>query len=381
MRTRPRRWPVVVSVLAADGRRWRLAEQVGQGGEGVVFAVADRPGLVAKLVPHPTDPAGHRERIGRLVRRRREPHTARLLSGELGTLAWPLLAVRTVRGEGHGYLMADLRPRHQPLDRLLHAADRERHLPGADWATALRAVAALAALVAAVHAEGYVVGDLKPGNVWVDGRGSVALSDLDSWQFADRGTLFESRPRTPGYTAPERIADPSAAPTRSADDFVLAVLVHQVLMAGLHPFFGLPADGGPYLSLDDNLRHGRCRLTDRRSVRLSEPLPPADLLPGAVRVLLRAAFGEAGRGSPAARPTAADWSRVLGAELGPGRLRRCPAERRHVHTVERPWCPWCDLAGRGHHEYPAEAGAAGPAPAPPRTVRPARPPHSPGRSQ
>ncbi|MBO1416193.1 hypothetical protein, partial [Streptomyces sp. FH025] len=333
-----------MNVLAADGRRWRLAEQVGQGGEGVVFTVAERPELVAKLVPYPPDPADHRERIERLVRQRREPRTVRLLSGRLGTVAWPLLAVRTARGEGHGYLMADLRPRYHPLDRLLFAAGREQYLPGADWGTALRAAAGLAALVAAVHAEEYLVGDLKPGNIWVDEHGGVALSDVDSWQFTDRGRLFASRPRTPGHIAPERVADPAAEPTRAADDFVLAVLVHQLLMAGLHPFAGLPADGGPYLSQDDNLRHGRCRLVDRRSVLLPEPLPPLDLLPVAVRTLLRAAFGDTGRSTPASRPTAADWARVLGAELGERRLRRCSVNRRHVHTVERPWCPWCDLA-------------------------------------
>ncbi|GAB2719678.1 protein kinase domain-containing protein [Kitasatospora kifunensis] len=353
---------MVVNVLAADGRHWRLTEQIGQGGEGVVFAVDGRPELVAKLVPRPLDPAAHRQRIERLVRQRREPRTVRLLRGALGTVAWPLAAVRTVRGDGQGYLMADLRHRYQPLDRLLFTADRQEHFPDASWATALRVAAALAALLAAVHAEGYLVGDLKPGNIWVDERGGVALSDVDSWQFTDRGQLFESRPRTPGYAAPERVTNPTGVLTRAADDFVLAVLVHQLLMAGLHPFLGLPPDGSPYLSLDDNVLHGRCRLTDRQSVLLPEPLPPVDLLPVVLRTLLRVAFGVSGRTGPDSRPTAADWARALAAESGTGRLRGCPVSRRHVHTVERPWCPWCDLARRGHQEYPSEADAPGAAP-------------------
>lgn len=275
-------------------------------------------------------------------------------NGGSSTLAWPLVAVTTVRGSVHGYLMADLRCRYQPLERLLAPAGRQEQLPGSSWATALRAAAGLASLLAALHAEAYLVGDLKPDNLWVDEWGGIGIADVDSWQFTDHGQLFACRMHTPGYTAPEAVADPRTALTEAADDFVLAVLVHQLLLVGLHPFAGRPADGSRYVSLDDNLLHGRCRLIDRQSVVFTRPLPPFDLLPGRLAELFRSAFGPTGRRSPGQRPSAATWARALRAELADGRLRGCAENRRHVHSVERPWCPWCDLARRGHEEYPEE---------------------------
>ncbi|MEE1822071.1 hypothetical protein PUR61_07675 [Streptomyces sp. BE20] len=350
---------MALKVMADDGRQWWLTERIGQGGEGVVYAVDDSPALVAKLVPRPPDPSAYRDRIERLVRRRREPRTVRLLAGAGGGVAWPRVPVTTVRGGVHGYLMGDLRGRYRPMEDLLSESGRRTRLPDSTWETALRAAAGLAALLAAVHAEEYLVGDLKPDNLWVDGHGAVGMADVDSWQFTDGGRVFACRMRTAGYTAPEAVAAPVTAPTRTGDDFVLAVVVHQLLMAGLHPFAGHPGRGERYVSLDDNLAHGRCRLTDHRSVALRGPLPPADLLPGRIAALLRAAFGPAGRGSPGSRPAAAVWAAALGAELADGRLRGCAGNSRHVFTVERPWCPWCDLARRGGEAYPgAPAGAA-----------------------
>ncbi|MFD7455687.1 MULTISPECIES: protein kinase domain-containing protein [unclassified Streptomyces] len=341
---------VALTAVSGDGREWRLTRRIGSGSEGVVYGVDDPRPLVAKLVPAPPDPAAYRRRIARLVRQRREPRTVRLLSGTPQRVAWPMAGIRA-GGPGpdgvDGYLMTDMRHAHQPLTHLLTPAARRVFLPGATWATALTAAASLARLLADLHSEGYVVGDLKPDNLWVDGHGGVGIADVDSWQFRDGGEVFPGRMGTPGYTAPERIGAPAGtAPDDASDDFVLAVLVHQLLMHGLHPFAGHPGDGGAYLSYDDNVLHGRCRLLDRTAVVLPRSAPPADLLPRRLLALFRAAFG-------GHRPTAADWAGALAEECAPGRLRTCRADPRHVHTVERPWCPWCDLAERGQEARPA----------------------------
>ncbi|MER6348629.1 protein kinase domain-containing protein [Streptomyces sp. NPDC001595] len=347
---------VALTVVSASGREWRLTQRIGSGSEGVVYGVDDARPLVAKLVPDPPDPAAYRRRIARLVRQRREPRTVRLLTGTPERIAWPLAGVRA-GGPGadgvDGYVMTDMRHAHQPFTHLLTPADHRVLAPRATWATALTAAASLARLLADLHAEGYVVGDLKPDNLWVDARGDVGIADVDSWQFRDGAERFPGRMGTPGHTAPERIGAPAGtAPDDASDDFVLAVLVHQVLMCGLHPFAGHPADGGDYLSYDDNVLRGRCRLLDRGSVVLPRSAPPADLLPRRLLTLFRAAFG-------GTRPTAAAWAEALAAESAPGRLRTCAANPCHVHTVERPWCPWCDLAERGTDSCPAPHGPPG----------------------
>jgi eukaryotic-like serine/threonine-protein kinase len=336
---------MAIRVRSAVGREWLLAESVGSGSEGVVYAVRDKPELVAKLAPCPRDPEGYRRRLERLVRQAREPRTMRLLSGRHRRLAWPLDVVATPRGGALGYLMADLRATHQPLDHLLSPAAQREHLPGATWATALHAAVALAELLTELHAEGYVVGDLKPDNLWVDAAGRVAMADTDSLQFTDGGETFACRMRTAGYTAPECV-DSGVLPDPSSDSFVLAVLVHQLLMGGLHPFHGHPADGSAYASLDDNLLHGRSRLTDRTSVVLPAAAPPLDLLPVPLLALFRRAFGAIGRRDPEARPRPAEWARELRHELLPGRLVVCERTPEHRYSVERPWCPWCDQRRR-----------------------------------
>lgn len=342
-----------LTVVSGTGHTWRVTEQIGSGSEGFVYGVEDVRPLVAKLVPDPPDPECYRARVSRLVRQRREPRTVALLSGTPARLAWPLVPVRTAERAGadrvDGYVMTDMRHAYQPFNHLLTAAGRRAFLPRATWVTALRAALALARLLGELHAEGYVVGDLKPDNLWVDETGRVGMADVDSWQFTDGREVFPSRMRTPGYTAPERIGAPAGTPPDTAsDDFALAILVHQLLMADLHPFAGHPADGTDYLSYDDNVVHGRCRITDRTSVLLPRSAPPADLLPRRLAELFRSAFAAARR-----RPTAEEWARALADESAPGRLRTCPRNARHIHTVERPWCPWCDQAEQGTDSYPA----------------------------
>ncbi|MFI8962608.1 hypothetical protein ACIGO8_10860 [Streptomyces sp. NPDC053493] len=383
---------MVLKVVARGGREWLLTERIGAGSEGLVYAVGHDGALVAKLVPDPADPAAYRRRVERLVRQRREPRTVRLLAGTPQRVAWPLAAVRTVHADVEGYLMPDMRRAFLPFTALLTPSVRAAALPTATWATALTAAESLSRLLADLHAEDYVVGDLTPDNLWVDAAGRVGVADVDSWQFTDGRELFAGRMRTPGYTAPERIEQPgtavpaaavrppaadadadagadvgaaasrppapsaagrtgersgSVAPAPSTDVFALAVLVHQLLMGGLHPFAGHPGDGSDYLSLDDNVLRGRCRVTDRRSVVLPRAAPPGDLLPRALVALFRAAFS-----GPGSRPAAAEWARELRAARAPGRLARCAMRAGHLYTTERPWCPWCDQAARGVDSYP-----------------------------
>jgi DNA-binding helix-hairpin-helix protein with protein kinase domain len=342
---------VGLTVVSTGGHTWRLTEQIGSGSEGFVYGVDDARPLVAKLVPDPPDPDAYRRRIARLVRQRREPRTVGLLSAPV-RLAWPLVPVRTADGSAadrvDGYVMTDMRHAYQPFSHFLTTSARRAFLPRATWATALRTALSLARLLGELHAEGYVVGDLKPDNLWVDETGRVGMADVDSWQFTDGREVFPGRMRTPGYTAPERIGAPAGTqPDTASDDFALAVLAHQLLLAGLHPFAGHPADGGDYLSYDDNVLHARCRLVDRTSVLLPRSVPPVDLLPKRLAELFRRAFTNRLR-----RPTAAEWAQALTAELVPGRLKVCAVNGRHIHTVERPWCPWCDQAERGDDSYP-----------------------------
>lgn len=336
---------MAVRVMTDEGRILELGRRLDEGGEGVVYEVSGTA-LVAKLLIQPAAPEDLARRLASLVRRGRSPRMARLLAGEPRRMAWPVAAVRVLPRRPaaeriHGFVMPDMRRWFRPLSYLLSPGLRAGWFAGCTWRTSLTAATSLARLMADLHAAGYVAGDLKPGNLWVDNRGNIGISDVDSFQFTDGAGMFPCLARTPDYTAPECIISPDTLPDSSSDDFVLAVLVYQLLMDGMHPFSGIPADGTRYVSTDDNILHGRCRLVHPGSVRKVADAPSLAVLPRKLRELFARCFGDAGRLGQDPRPAALEWAGALDAERTEGRLRACRADPRHVYTAECPWCPWC----------------------------------------
>ncbi|WP_055600618.1 class IV lanthionine synthetase LanL [Streptomyces aureus] len=73
-------------------------------------------------------------------------------------------------------------------------------------------VARLVDLVAAAHARGCVLRDFTPGNVMVRPDGELRLIDLELAVLEDEAAL-PTRVGTPGFSAPERLADAPVSPT------------------------------------------------------------------------------------------------------------------------------------------------------------------------
>jgi DNA-binding helix-hairpin-helix protein with protein kinase domain len=338
---------MTVRVLTGGGKELALGRRLGEGGEGVVYEVPGT-GLVAKLLIAPADPARVALRLDSLVRQGRSTRTAVLLAGKPCRAAWPVDTLRAIsRGEPaqpvRGYLMPDMRGSFQPLTWLLRPGPRATAFPHATWDTLLRAAASLSRLIEDLHAAGYVAGDLKPANLWADDQANIGITDVDSFQFDDGIRIFPCHARTPEYTAPERIIAPGSMPDAPGDAFVLAVLIYQLLMEGMHPFSGIPADGTRYVSVDDNIRHGRARLVAPGSVRVAPGAPPLSALPRQLRQLFHRAFGDDGRHGRAPRPTAREWTEAISSQRAPNRLLPCRDNARHTYTAERPWCPWCEI--------------------------------------
>ncbi|MCG7527933.1 class IV lanthionine synthetase LanL [Streptomyces sp. OfavH-34-F] len=86
-------------------------------------------------------------------------------------------------------------------------AERFRDLGGAHYRReALALIGRLVDLVEAAHAHGCVLRDFTPGNVMVRPDGQVRLIDLEL-ATDDTGTSLPTRVGTPGFSAPERLAD------------------------------------------------------------------------------------------------------------------------------------------------------------------------------
>lgn len=191
------------------GRRWRLAREVGRGGEGVVCEARD-------------DVTGTRVAVKLL--RAFGNRDERRIRREAATLRWLRLpGVVEILDDGidHGVVwivtsFADGTP-----------------FPGAScrsrWADLEPFAAALLEAIGRVHAAGIIHGDLKPSNVLVGPSGSVTLLDLGlASARTDRFTEPEALGGgTPGYLAPECLA--GAAPDVQSDLFAVGVMLAEAL--------------------------------------------------------------------------------------------------------------------------------------------------------
>ncbi len=354
-----------------------IGHELGSGAEGFVFAVADSEDLCLKVYDRAADDLDRR--LDAMLRA--APYAWGGDHPEHVHVAWPQAKVVDEHQRTRGFLMPRLdRSRHARLELLFDPGRRSELLEEPTWGQLLGIAGRIARLVAALHAEGVVVGDLSGSNIWVARSGHVTFIDCDSMQVRDPATghVFPARKNSPGYAPPEVVRGEATAIGHEQDRFGLAVLVCQLLMEGDHPFEGVPTGpGASDPTIEDNVVHQRDRIThpERLGPRAGEL--PAALLPPEVYRLAAAAFGP-GHVEPAHRPPAAAWSDRLTAARA--NLTGCRANPRHLYPRSLPACVWCDrrLAGLGDHYppaappwvtgAPASAGTA-PAPVPSAAVR------------
>ncbi|MFM9938683.1 MAG: hypothetical protein ACKVP7_04210, partial [Hyphomicrobiaceae bacterium] len=160
------------------------------------------------------------------------------------------------------------------------------------------------------HPWRFVVGDLSPNNLLVDYTfSSIHFIDMDAVRFSPGPgyPTFDTPGTTANYRSPEYFHASNQGQLSSAhDDFVLAILLFQILMAisgldGVHPFLDVDA------SEDDNIQRGRFPYVDAL-----RPTQVADA-PAAVYVAwhsdLRGAFEAVFTGKQAM--TAKQWAELL----------------------------------------------------------------------
>ena len=204
--------------------RYRLREQIGRGGMGVVWRVRDeRLGRdVALKVLHPwvADDPELRERFEReaaALARLEHPNVVRLYD-VLENDGQTVLVMELVEGDA--------------LDTVI----RGRAL---DWDEARRYCAPVAAALAHAHARGVVHRDLTPANVLVErGTGRVVVTDFGLARLARSSRsapISGVLAGTPEYWAPEQAAGHETGP--ATDLYALGCILFR-LLAGRMPFEG-----------------------------------------------------------------------------------------------------------------------------------------------
>jgi DNA-binding helix-hairpin-helix protein with protein kinase domain len=345
-------------LVDASGRPLRLGAELGRGGEGSVYAVADRSDVVAKLYHH----APGTDKSAKIVA------MAKLGSDRLLKLAaWPTSSIHAASRGGPvlGFLMPRIAG-HKPAFNLYSPKLRLQEFPSAGWAFLIHAAANAARAFAVIHESGHVIGDVNHGNLVVAGDATVKLIDCDSFQvsakgqqwFCDVGVSTHQPPEFQSLTSYKGILR-----TPNHDNFGLAVIVFQLLFMARHPFSGRYLGVGD-MPIERAIKEYRFAY-GANAPKLQMKPPPGSLgLNGVTRTvaqLFERAFAPEGS-RDRARPKPEEWIAALG-ELARA-LRKCAANPAHEYFGAAGKCPWCEIEATGGFVlFPVVLmGSAGPQP-------------------
>ncbi|WP_219601937.1 serine/threonine-protein kinase [Nonomuraea indica] len=305
--------------------RYRLDTRIGAGGMGEVWRGEDivlaRTVAVKVLLPGRMDDPGFVARFQAEARAMATINHAGVVDvydyGVSGDTVY--LVMKFVDGE--------------PLDRLLGRLGR---IPPK---AAMELIAQAAAALQAVHEQGIVHRDVKPGNLMVQRDGTLVLTDfgIARSDLANRLTDAGMVLGTAAYCAPEQAE--GAPVTPAVDIYALGVVAYECL-AGQRPF-----DGDSAVTIA--LKH----------IREAPPPLPADI-PAPVRALVEQALSK----DPARRfPTAkamSDTARRLAAGELPPAAGPPPAAPSTGATMAAPQQPYPQGPQPGAHQPGAyETGA------------------------
>lgn len=319
-----------------QGRRVTLGREIGRGGEGVVYEIAENSSLLAKIYERPVST----EKTTKLTA------MADVAVPDLVQVsAWPTnLLYDKPNGLLKGFLMPKV-PGHCEIHEVYSPAQRKQKFPQADWRFLIHIARNLAVAVEAVHSHGHVIGDLNQKGVLVQPQhGTVKLIDCDSFQIRVNQQVFLCEVGVRDFTPPELQGKSFHGIKRTSnhDNFGLAVLCFQLLFMGRHPFAGRYRGSG-----DDSLERAikECRFAYSRTAdrKLMEPPPHTLRLTNVspkVANLFERAFDEAAV-QHHSRPPAQEWVQAL--EELQHSLRLCPHYPIHKYFSSLALCPWCEI--------------------------------------
>lgn len=325
------------------------ADQLGKpGGEGTVYGISNEPDIAVKIYHQTKRSPGQGPKL--LAMLSAPPDDPTIKEGHR-SICWPLEVVL----EGKvvvGFVMPRLSKGMVEFSELYFPPSRIRRWP---WMTFQHIVAIggnIASAFEALHAKGYVVGDVNCKNWMIREDCRASVIDTDSFQVPDAsGKVHFCRVAMPGYMAPELAVNSSQGlavqRTTHQDDFSLAVLLFQLLVPGQHPTRGVVPDHyGP----DEQSKINAGAFPWAARLPKQSPLPSVrhlyDSLDPAIRALFERSFIDGYR-QPDLRPTPTEWRKLLHETYKTG-LVQCSSNAQHWFFPAYGRCVWCQHAQAGN---------------------------------
>ncbi|MBW4571817.1 MAG: hypothetical protein KME31_28505 [Tolypothrix carrinoi HA7290-LM1] len=271
-------------------------------------------------------------------------HPAREPNSHLNhiSFAWPKSLLKNAKGNCVGFLMPAIANAKQLID-VYNPQRRKQQKLEVDWRFLHTTALNIASIIQAIHAEGYVLGDIKPTNILVNNRALPSIIDTDSFQVRNPITnkIYRCGVGSEGFTPPELIGKDFSTidQTQVHDRFRIALIIYHLL-------FGETPFKGKYIGTGDASEEPEERI--RRGLWLYEPnnliQPVANTIPlnivhREVQQCFLKCFNN-GHTQPNLRPSAGDWVKAL--KIAVNELTVCGKFDSHYYSRTYGNCYWCE---------------------------------------
>ena len=316
-----------------------------KGGEGFVYPTGN--GRIAKVYHEDNRTPERASKLATMVKNR--PSRLSREDGKAPIVAWPVDLLEQTSGPRKGmvvgYLMSEVKG--ADLGEIYHPGARREFFPLVGYDYLLRCAASVAQVVALLHKEGYVLGDINESNFLVSGSGEVTAIDADSFQVRDpsNGSVHYCTVGKPEYTPPELLGKDFSATERKPehDCYSLAVLIFQILTGQLPTNARYTGIGDP--SDKFVFPYDKPKESYKPNYLPPPGAPDFEILPEPLRELSKECF-RTGIRSPSVRPTAEDWMYAL--RHAEQNLTTCLWNSQHKYSPHLEQfggylkqCPWC----------------------------------------
>jgi serine/threonine protein kinase len=333
---------------AKTGQLVSLTEEIANSGEGKVWRTS-RKGMLAKIYHVPDE-----ERAKKLdIMVKHAPADPNAHKNHV-SFAWPQSVLKDAQGKVVGFLMPEIVGSEQ-LVNVCNPSRRKRLGLELDWRFLHVTARNVAALIQAIHKEGYVLGDIKLQNILVNSRALPSIIDIDSFQVKDAATgkTYRCPVGSEGFTPVELLGKDISNVTQQEvhDRFRLGIVIYHLLF-GNHPFQGKWEGPGESPEINELIRQGFWPDAPNSLLRPSNRTIPLKVASSAVIQCFLKCFN-LGHTNPSARPKAEDWVEAL--EEAMSELMACAKIGSHYHSAGYKRCFWCErenLLGTDIFEFP-----------------------------
>lgn len=331
------------TALYADGHNEKitLGELLNKGGAaGSIYVDASHEGSVAKIFHQKEHSDTNRKKLQAMLHNRPDIPNRVHNGVEYIQIAWPTALLEDEDGFCVGYLMPLIDTKQAiSLDHLIQKAVRKKLGISDKYVNRLYAAYNLTSVVAALHACGHYIVDLKPSNVSIYKKTMlIAMFDCDG--FSIRGENNERYPAeyvSEEYIYPEGLEQTCAEMGEQQDLFALSVIIFKLLNEGIHPFSGVPHKNTDMLSIQERIAGYHYAYGIWPDVyQAPHPYSIHDYFDKSTMNLFERAFNKGTE-----RPSALEWQEHLDYLIN--HAKQCKKDRNHIYFTPK-GCGLCMVA-------------------------------------